>query len=105
MGGAAAEGAGGGAIVNVSSSGRFGSFGQANYAAAKAGIVGLTTTVALEHARHGIRVNAVAPGVVDTPMTRDVPSHVRDAWREAIALRRFAEPRRSGLGDRLPRVR
>ncbi len=84
---------GGGAIVNISSSGRHGVFGQSNYAAAKAGIVGLTKTVALEHARHGIRCNAVAPGVIDTPMTRGVPDHVREAWRDTIALRRFGEPR------------
>ena len=83
---------GGGAIVNISSSGRHGVFGQSNYSAAKAGIVGLTKTVALEHARHGIRCNAVAPGVIDTPMTQNVPDHVREAWTETIALRRFGRP-------------
>ena len=83
---------GSGAIVNISSSGRHGTFGQSNYAAAKAGIVGLTKTVAVEHGKNGVRCNAVAPGVVETPMTDAVPDHVRQAWAEAILLRRFAEP-------------
>src|SRR3954452_24590800 len=82
---------GGGAIVNLSSEARHGAFGQSNYSAAKAGIVGLTRTVALEHARHGIRCNAVAPGAVDTPMTREVPDEVRETWKRTIALRRFGE--------------
>jgi 3-oxoacyl-[acyl-carrier protein] reductase len=83
---------GGGAIVNLSSEARHGAFGQSNYSAAKAGIVGLTRTVALEHARHGIRCNAIAPGAVDTPMTRAVPQDVKDGWIPNIPLRRFAQP-------------
>jgi 3-oxoacyl-[acyl-carrier protein] reductase len=86
------EAGAGGAIVNLSSESRHGAFGQANYAAAKAGIAGLTRTVALEHARHGIRCNAVAPGGVDTPMTREVPEHVKGPWMANIPLARFAEP-------------
>jgi 3-oxoacyl-[acyl-carrier protein] reductase len=83
---------GGGAIVNLSSESRHGAFGQANYAAAKAGVAGLTRTVALEHARHGIRCNAVAPGGVDTPMTRQVPEHLKEPWIATIPMARFAEP-------------
>ena len=83
--------AGGGAIVNISSDARHGAFGQANYSAAKAGIVGLTRTAALEHARHGIRVNAVAPGPVRTPMLQDVPEDVVSRWLEAIPMARLAE--------------
>lgn len=83
---------GGGAIVNVSSDARHGSFGQANYSAAKAGIVALTRTIAIEHARHGIRVNAVAPGPVNTSMLDAVPDQVVESWLAAIPLSRLAEP-------------
>ena len=82
----------GGAIVNLASESRHGSFGQVNYAAAKAGVVGLTRTVALEQARHGIRCNAVAPGMVNTPMIASVPADLRAELRERIPLQRFAEP-------------
>jgi 3-oxoacyl-[acyl-carrier protein] reductase len=83
---------GGGAIVNVSSDARHGAFGQANYAAAKAGIVGFTRTVALEHAKHGVRANAVAPGPVDTPMLAGVPDSVREGWIAEVPLGRLARP-------------
>jgi 3-oxoacyl-[acyl-carrier protein] reductase len=80
---------GAGVIVNVSSQSRHGSFGQANYAAAKAGIVGLTRTIALEHARHGIRCNAVAPGMVDTPLTQAMDAEIAEQLRAAIPMARF----------------
>jgi 3-oxoacyl-[acyl-carrier protein] reductase len=80
---------GAGAIVNVSSESRHGSFGQANYAAAKAGIVGLSRTIALEHARHGIRCNAVAPGMVDTPLTQAMDAPIAGQLRAAIPMARF----------------
>lgn len=82
----------GGAIVNFSSESRWGAFGQSNYAAAKSGLVGLTRTIAIEHARHGIRVNAVAPGTVNTPMVDAVPEHIRKSWLQAIPLGREADP-------------
>ena len=81
-----------GSIVNISSSGRHGSYGQTNYSAAKAGIVGLTKTVALELARQGVRCNAVAPGAVETPMLADVPDEVKQGWIDSIALGRLAAP-------------
>jgi 3-oxoacyl-[acyl-carrier protein] reductase len=81
-----------GRIVNISSIGALGSFGQANYSAAKAGIIGLTRTVALEAARYGVLVNAIAPGSVDTPMLRAVPAELLERYREEVPLKRFAQP-------------
>lgn len=80
------------AIVNISSGGRHGSFGQANYSAAKAGVVGLTKTVAVELAPKGVRCNAVAPGAVATPMLATVPDHVIDQWERQTLLGRIGQP-------------
>ena len=84
--------AGGGAIVNLSSEARWGAFGQSNYSSAKAGLVGLTRTVSFEHSRHKIRCNAVAPGVVTTPMVEAVPENIRKGWLPNIPMRREANP-------------
>ena len=66
-----------GRIINISSvNGQKGAFGQANYAAAKAGMHGLTKSLALERARHGVTVNPVSPGYLDTKMVRQVPAEV-----------------------------
>lgn len=81
-----------GAIVNTASVSAFGNIGQANYAASKAGVIGLTKTLALEGARDGIRVNAVAPGFVDTSMTQAIPQHIRDDVVARIPLGRAAKP-------------
>jgi 3-oxoacyl-[acyl-carrier protein] reductase len=83
---------GAGAIVNTASIGAFGNIGQANYSASKAGIVGLTKTLALEGARNGIRVNAVAPGFVETPMTAAIPDDLREQMVARIPLKRTAKP-------------
>lgn len=82
----------GGAIVNLSSESRWGAFGQSNYASAKAGLVGLTRTIAFEQARNAIRVNAVAPGTTSTPMVEAVPEEIRMGWLDNIPLRREAAP-------------
>lgn len=83
---------GGGAIVSISSTAAFGSFGQANYSAAKGGIISLMRTVAVEGARRGVRANAVAPGSVQTAMIDSVPDDVRAGFLQGIPLGRFADP-------------
>jgi 3-oxoacyl-[acyl-carrier protein] reductase len=84
----------GGRIVNLASiAGAVGFFGQANYAAAKAGVVGLTKVLSREAARRNITVNAVAPGVVLTEMGKSIPEAVRTEMLKNIPLNRFAEPR------------
>jgi NAD(P)-dependent dehydrogenase (short-subunit alcohol dehydrogenase family) len=86
-----AEG-GGGKIVNTSSIGALGNMGQANYSASKAGVIGLTKTLALEFARAKINVNCVAPGATKTPMTEGIPPEIAEKLVKKIPLRRFAEP-------------
>ena len=82
-----------GRIVNISSVvGESGNFGQANYAAAKAGLIGLTKTVALEVAKNHITVNAVAPGFIDTEMTKAMPSAAIEAAISQTPKRRLGQP-------------
>lgn len=82
-----------GRIVNISSVvGQKGNFGQTNYAAAKAAMIGFTKSLALETARKGITVNAVAPGFVKTAMTGQMPKDVLDKITESIPVGRLAEP-------------
>jgi 3-oxoacyl-[acyl-carrier protein] reductase len=69
-----------------------GNMGQANYAASKAGIIGLTRTLALEFARFNVNVNCVAPGATTTPMTSTIPADLVAKLSEKIPLKRFAEP-------------
>jgi 3-oxoacyl-[acyl-carrier protein] reductase len=79
-----------GCIVNIASVvGMQGNAGQANYSAAKAGVIGLTKTTARELASRGVRCNAVAPGFIETDMTAKLSQEVRDAVVEQIALRSF----------------
>jgi len=81
-----------GRIVNTSSIGALGNVGQANYSASKAGIIGLTKTLALEWARFNIHVNCVAPGATETRMTAGIPDNLRQALVEKIPLRRLGQP-------------
>lgn len=82
-----------GRIVNISSVvGLVGNAGQANYAASKAGIIGLTKSVAREVAQRGITVNAVAPGYVETELTGGLPDEVKQRIRAQVPTGRFGEP-------------
>ncbi len=81
-----------GRIVNTASVAVRGNVGQANYSASKAGIVGLTRTLALECARANITVNCVAPGATDTPMFANVPEDIKQAIVKSIPLQRMAAP-------------
>ena len=84
---------GSGSIINVSSVvALYGNFGQTNYVAAKAGILGMTKVWARELGRKGIRVNAVCPGFVETEMIRSVPPEILEEVKERIPLGRFASP-------------
>jgi len=82
-----------GRIVNITSIAALeGNFGQTNYAAAKAGIIGLTKTLSKELGRKGITVNAVAPGFMDTEMTKTIPAHIQEQLLARIPLRRAGQP-------------
>lgn len=82
-----------GRIVNISSViGRMGNFGQANYAASKAGIIGFTQTLAKEFASKGITVNAIAPGFIETDMVRSISSEAMEKVLAQIPLRRLGKP-------------
>ena len=86
---------GGGAIVNTASaSGMAGDYGFAAYNAAKGGVINLTRAAAIDHAREGIRINAVCPGPVATPIlgpAMQIPG-VQETWNECVPLGRFAQP-------------
>ena len=84
---------GSGSIINLSSISRFGNPGQLNYAASKAGVVGLSRTAARELARKGVRVNCVAPGFINTEMLQAVPQEILDAMTQAVPMGRLGTPK------------
>ncbi len=82
-----------GAIVNISSVvGQIGNFGQSNYAASKAGIMGFTKSIAREVASRGINVNAVAPGFIDTEMTAVIPEKAKENFLKQIPFGKMGKP-------------
>ena len=90
-----------GRIINISSFvGQMGNFGQANYSAAKAGILGFTKSLAIELARYNMTVNAVCPGFVETEMWSRCPPNIQEKILDRIPMHRVAKPR----GDRARRA-
>jgi 3-oxoacyl-[acyl-carrier protein] reductase len=82
-----------GRIINIASvSGLMGNPGQANYSAAKAGLIGMTKAIAKELAKRGITCNAVAPGFIETEMTRDLPEKLKEQAKAVIAMQRLGQP-------------
>jgi 3-oxoacyl-[acyl-carrier protein] reductase len=83
----------GGRIVSISSVvGQMGNAGQSNYAASKAGLIGFSKSLAREVASRNITVNVVAPGLIDTDMTRALPPEVQAEWQSKVPLGRFGTP-------------
>lgn len=81
-----------GRIINISSTSAYGNIGQANYAATKAGVIGLTKTLAKELGRYSITVNAIEPGVIETDMLKNVPQPIKDGWLKEMPLARMGQP-------------
>lgn len=81
-----------GRVINISSASWMGNIGQANYSAAKAGVVGLSKTAARELARKGITVNVICPGFIDTEMTRAIPEKIRAKIIEKIPMGEVGKP-------------
>ena len=82
-----------GVILNASSVvALYGNFGQTNYVASKAGVIGMTKVWARELSKEGIRVNAVAPGFIQTPIIKDMPEKIIDALIEKVPLKRIGKP-------------
>lgn len=81
-----------GRIISLSSLAAGGNIGQANYSAAKAGIIGLTKTLALELAQHHITVNCIAPGLINTEIIQSVPEKQMEAFLRSIPMHRVGEP-------------
>jgi 3-oxoacyl-[acyl-carrier protein] reductase len=82
-----------GKIVNIASVvGEMGNAGQANYSASKAGVIGLTKTIAREFAQRGININAIAPGYIETPMTEALPEKEKEELKKLIPMERLGKP-------------
>lgn len=88
-----------GRIINISSIiGQFGGFGQTNYAAAKAGLIGYTKSLALELAKSSVTVNAICPGYIETEMVKEIPEEVREKLIAKVPQRRLGQPEEIARG-------
>ena len=81
-----------GRIVNISSRAWLGGFGQVNYAAAKGGVVSLTRSLAIEYAAKGVTVNAIAPGIIETPLFANFKEEVQDRLKASVPMKRIGLP-------------
>ncbi len=82
-----------GRIINITSRAWLGNRGQSNYSASKAGVVGLTRVLALELGKYGVLVNAIAPGLIDTPLTQKLPIDVREKLIQAQPTKTMGKPK------------
>jgi len=81
-----------GRIINIASRAWLGNRGQSNYSASKAGVVGLTRVLALELGKYGVLVNAIAPGLIDTPLTQKLPKDIREELIRAQPTKTMGQP-------------
>lgn len=82
-----------GRIINIASRAWLGNKGQSNYSASKAGVVSLTRVLALELGSYGVLVNAVAPGLIDTPLTQKLPENVQEKLIQAQPTKKMGQPK------------
>jgi len=81
-----------GRIINITSRAWLGNIGQSNYSASKAGVVGLTRVLALELGKYGVLVNAIAPGLIDTPLSQKLPKEVKEKLIQAQPTKSMGQP-------------